>query len=456
MTACLQYLRLISAPLRSCLSGPRLRPRPGAAPHAGYTGGTLALGLGLALAACGNAGSPPAPVLSEVRLGMAEVGLADVASFDLYRDGARIHLLAAGTSRDGETPELRYIRSDDGGESWSEPTRPGLGQPAPTKSHRGNDVQVAAHGRQVVALWGTNGSGFRGSGPFVSAISSDGGQSWRAGPNPAADGTDGGHGFADLIAAGDGVFHLAWLDSYGVVTNDRGVAEVAASDAVGGQQGLMAARSDDGGASWVMHRRVDDVTCECCWNSLTESGGGVHLLYRDKDPRDMALASLDAGAGWRTGGRVGAFDWRFEGCPHVGGALAAGGDTLTALVWTGHAERIGLYALSRGADADGWSSPVALGDDSARHSDLAHLSDGRALAVWDQNGESGRRILLAAQSPQGDVWSSATPLPGASGSVTHPRIVPAADGGALVAWSAQSGGSGAPRGIALARVALSP
>ncbi len=421
----------------------------------GHSGKAGFFAAALVLAACEDA-TPPAPLVTEARLAMAELALADVASFDLYRDGDSIHLLAAGASARGETPELRYIRSDDGGESWSEPTRPGLGQPAPTKSHRGNDVQIAAHGRQVIALWGTNGSGFHGSGPFVSAISSDGGQSWRPGPNPAADGNDGGHGFADLTATADGVFHLAWLDSYGIVTNERGVAEIADAERSGGQQGLMAARSDDGGASWVMHRRVDDVTCECCWNSLTESGGAVHLLYRDKDPRDMALASLDADTGWRTEGIVGAFGWQFEGCPHVGGALAAGGDSLTALVWTGHAERIGLYALSRGADADGWSSPVALGDDSARHSDLTTLPDGRAVAVWDQNGESGRHILLAAQSPEDGGWSPAAPLPGATGSVTHPRIVAAPDGRALVAWSAQPGGSGAPRGIALARVALSP
>lgn len=408
-----------------------------------------------ALAACEGA-SPPSPSLTEIRLGTAELGLADVASFDLYRDGGSIHLLAAGAPPDGEAPELRYIRSDDGGENWTAPTTPATHQAAPTKSHRGNDVQIAAHGAQLVALWATDGSGFQGSGPFVSAISSDGGQSWRAGPNPAADGNDGGHGFADLIAAENGAFHLAWLDSYGIVTNERGIAEVASSDQAGGQQGLMAARSEDGGASWIMHRRVDDVTCECCWNSFARSGEGIHLLYRDKDPRDMALASLDADTGWRTKGIVGDFGWQFEGCPHVGGALAAGDGALTALVWTGHAERIGLYALSRDrGDAD-WSSPVALGDDSARHSDLALLSNGRAVAVWDQNGESGRRILLSAQSLEDGGWSPATPLPGASGSVTHPRIVAAAGGRAMVAWSAQPGGSGAPRSIALARIALSP
>src|SRR3712207_7239577 len=47
------------------------------------------------------------------------------------------------------------------------------------------------------------------------------------------------------------------------------------------------------------------------------------LLYRDKNPRDMALvASADAGATWGEPVRVGRFDWDFDGCPHVGGGLA--------------------------------------------------------------------------------------------------------------------------------------
>jgi len=366
-----------------------------------------------------------------------------VTSFDVYRDGARLHLLIAGPAEEGGRPVLRYLASGDGGESWREPVALGEDQPAPEPVKRGNDVQIAAHGAHIVAQWQTSGTGFAGAGPMVTAVSEDGGRSWRPGPNPAADDSRDGHAFSDLIADREGRFHLVWLDSRGVVAAADGSSRVAAAGA--GRQGLMYARSEDGGRSWTGHRRIDHATCECCWNSLRSgSDGRLYVLYRDIDPRDMALAvSPDGGENWRREGRVGAFDWAFEGCPHVGGGLAlaggGGSERLLATVWTGKGEATGLYAVSAKDGPDGWSAPAILGE-HARHSDLAGLADGSAIAVWDVYAREGLSIAAARYRPDSDGWGASRRLSPEGLRSSHPRIV-AIGGEALVFFSARREGA---------------
>jgi len=392
-----------------------------------------ALALVVALAACERPEAAGGTVVH------SRFGLAEIVSLDIYRDGGRLHMLLAGPETPGGERVLRYVRSGDAGRSWSEPVPLGAGQPAPVPVKRGNDVQIAAHGDRLFALWQTEGSGFAGAGPMVAAVSRDGGKSWRAGPNPAADDSRDGHAFADLAADATGTFHLVWLDSRGVVLAEDGTKRVAAAGA--GRQGLMYARSADGGRSWTAHRRIDAGTCECCWNSLHAAGdGALYVLYRDIDPRDMALAvSADGGGRWRREGTVGAFGWDFDGCPHVGGALAVAADTgggrdrMIATVWTGKADAAGLYALETAGPEAGWSAPALLGE-QARHSDVAALPDGGALAVWDAYLESGPAVMLARRPADDSRWSEPRRLSASGARASHPRVA-VDETAATVVWT---------------------
>jgi hypothetical protein len=324
------------------------------------------------------AGAAPAPA------GHSPAGTG-VVSLDVYAQGAVLDLLTA--VRQGEATELAHQRSRDGGRTWSAPTRLPLGAGGIHPPHRGADAQVAAHGETVVALWTRPGTSRFGSGPLGTALSSDGGRTWRAGPNPADDGSQDGHGYADLIADAAGGFHAVWLDS-----RDGG-------------QGLRAARSADGGATWSPNATLDGRTCECCWNKLLAAGQrGVRVIYRDKDPRDLAVAATDDGRTWRRLGPAGAFNWAFEGCPHVGGGLAQTmGARLHALAWTGEEAHAGLHLLSSTDGGKSWGPPRRLGPESAHRGDLA--GRGRVLAaVWDQPEEGGRAVFAALSPDGGGTW----------------------------------------------------
>lgn len=344
---------------------------------------------------------------------------AGVRSLDVCADGARIHRLT-GESMGDNPAQLFHAFSEDGGATWSHPQRVGTGMPAPFGLRRGMDAQIAGTRGVLLAAWTTAGTDKWGSGPIATAVSADGGKTWAAGPNPADDGATTGHGFMDITADEQGTFHLTWLDSRD------------------GNQGLRYARSEDRGKTWSKNQTLKAGTCECCSNAFAVGPDGkLAIIFRDKAPRDMAVvASADAGQTWAHPSHAGRFNWNFDGCPHVGGALAFGrGDSarLHAAVWTGVGERAGVYYTSSSDRAE-WSEPRALGGSSATRPDLAAHPDGSLAIVWDEATDHGGQARASFSTDNGRTWSEPKTLSGTNSRATHPRLV-ATKNGFLVVWT---------------------
>ena len=371
---------------------------------------------------------------------------SDVVACDVAESQGSIHLLL-GTQSDAEQKNftLTYTRSDDRGATWSAPTNIPTAHAPPARMHRGDDPQVAARGSHVMALWTVRGEGPYGSGPLATALSDDGGKTWRAGPAPAArplpleaiaarpaaatasatskkshesNGTGPGYRFPAATAGGD-AFHVVWIH------------------AVGEERSLRHARLPFDGSSWSQTTLVDSRVCACCWNELhVDRDGALAVLYRDQQPSDMSVAvSRDAGRTWQPAGRAGRFDWNFDGCPHVGGGvttLAAARDvppSLLATVWTGDGGSTGAYVLTGSRDGN-WSDPVPLTADGSRgrDTDVAALPDGRtAAAVWDQAVPEGggQGVYAVFTADAGRSWSAPRRLSAPGENASYPRIVPA-------------------------------
>lgn len=326
-----------------------------------------------------------------------------VAALDVYVAAQRIHLLTAHST--GDVPLLMHAVSDDDGQSWSEPVL--IDAVPPHSPSRGSDPQVAAWQEVVVAVWTPSGTDEWGGGPLISALSRDGGKTWRAGPSPAPEGASGGQYYIDITADAGGSFHLVWLD-------DRS-----------GKRGLRYARSNDGGQYWSAPATLDETTCECCWNTVAAHANTIYVLYRDTAPRDMALVrSEDRGGTWRNTGRVGAFDWNVEACPHSGGglALADAGAELHAIVSTLKTDRVGLHHLRLDDEGGRWSAPRRVGSAGASHPDLA-INDGVLLATWHEWSGNGTAIHYALSHDHGENWSSPRRLSVVGAAATHPRVV---------------------------------
>lgn len=351
--------------------------------------------------------------------------LDSVQSLDVYVENSTINLLLAGPV--GKRTAVRYLKSTDGGKSWSKPVAVPIGDEPPGLIRRGNDAQIAASGQHLIATWPSEGGKLDWIGPMASALSDDGGKTWHPGPDPAGSGYQKGQAFIDMTATARGVFHVVWID------------------ASTGQEGLHAARSSDGGAHWSAARTLDPATCQCCWTALgTGSHDHLYALYRNINPRDMGLAvSTDDGESWRQTGPVGNFHWDFKACPHTGGGLAVTGGAshtvLHAVVWTGKKGRVGLHYLVSGDGGHDWKLAQRLGGKGTRHADIAALGGQRIAVVWDAATSEGHSSVFISESGDGgSTWSQPRRLSSQGAEATHPRIV-TVDGHYCVFWTQSDG-----------------
>ncbi|HEX6736710.1 MAG TPA: sialidase family protein [Vicinamibacteria bacterium] len=372
-------------------------------------------GASLALLLLFDSGAPVAPQAAPAH---GERHAQGVVAFDLTVEpqGGALDLLTAVAVPGGF--ELRHRRSRDGGATWSAEHRLPVAPGDLHSPHRGSDPQIAGFGDRLLAVWTRPGTSSWGSGPLGTAISEDGGATWSAGPNPADDGSTDGHAYIDAAADAKGALHLVWLDN-----RDGG-------------QGLRAAASSDGGHTWSANRTLDARTCECCWNRVAApKPGEAIVLYRDKEPRDMAsAATADGGKAWTPGRAAGAFNWSFEGCPHVGGGLAVDGSAAHALVWSGSEAQRGLHALESRDGGRSWAETSRVGKPSAHRPDLA-ASGSKLAAVWDDPGDANRAVYAATSIDGGRSWSGARRLSDPAASASHPVVVALGGGQFRVAWT---------------------
>ena len=339
-------------------------------------------------------------------------GLFEIKSFDVYKDNETLHALVSGLKTEKDQPQtIRYLKSTDNGKSWSQPVEI-QNDFLPALAARGNDVQLAANGENLVAVWQTQGE-IPNSGALVSIYSHDAGITWHTGKNPAADNT-GDQSHTDLIADKNGYFHTVWLSD----------------PEENGYQSLRYSRSIDNGENWQSPTKLDDSSCSCCWNTLAVSPNDeLHVLYRDMNPRDMTLlSSNNHGTSWQSKKTIGEFNWHFDGCPHVGGGIVFDEDNaFYASVWTGESSKSGLYAVNSDNQ-----SPVKISK-NATHSDIAILEN-RVIMVWDEMSAEGTGIFSAQSIDKGLTWSTSHRLSANGIKATHPRIL-SVENHALVFWT---------------------
>lgn len=335
---------------------------------------------------------------------LAALASADVSGFDLFADGGRVHLLTGRAA--GGAPALEYSRLEKDG--WSAPAAV-AGSLAPYRAEQG-DIQLAADGERLFAVWTATGAGPMKSGPLAAAASDDGGRTWR--PAAAPSGRDAaGRRFADLAASARG-WQAVWLDRAGAAS-------------------LRHASFD--GRRWTRERELDPSTCECCWNTLAASGRRLFALYRDAAPRDLSLAWSADGKTWSRAGSVGGFGWRFRGCPHVGGGLAVAGDALHAVVWNGDDRAPGVYYARASAPYRAWAGPVRLGGTESKYADVA-AAGARVAAVWSEE----LAVYCAVSEDGGRTWPAPRRLSAPGVPASRPRVV-SAKGSFTAVWLEKDG-----------------
>ena len=352
-----------------------------------------------------------------------DIGLTDVHGMDVYADESTVHAVLVGKQKESDQLRVAYLFSHDYGGTWTKPVIINRKQDGAVVARRGNDAQIAAAGRHIVVAF-NHSVELPNAGPMLIAYSPNGGSSWQRGENPAIGDITNNQSYLDLLADKAGNFHLIWLD-------DR--------EENGSTQGLRYARSTDGGLHWKGDVTLDPKTCTCCWNRLAVlPDQSIAVLYRGDEPHDMRLVRISTdGKSWRNLAPVGAFDWRFTGCPHCGGGIASAPGTrgpLHSVVWSGKENATGLFYLASDDLGGHWSAPLRIGDGRSRESDIAVLRDGLIGVVFVDPASDGGGLQFISSADHGKSWSLPKRI-NAGGSVAdHPRIV-ATSAGFRVFWT---------------------
>ena len=139
--------------------------------------------------------------------------------------------------------------------------------------------------------------------------------------------------------------------------------------------------------------QLDERICECCQTSATLTSEGPIAVYRDRSPdevRDISVARQLHGV-WTAPQSVYADNWKINGCPVNGPAVAADARRVVVAWYTEAGEEPHVkLAFSQDAAAT-FGSPIIVDDGEATgRVDVLLLPDGSALVCWMAgNSESG-------------------------------------------------------------------
>ncbi len=287
------------------------------------------------------------------------------------------------------------------------------------------DGSLAAH-------WLAKSSSGKFSYDVMIARSFDGGKTWTQPLTPHRDGTPTEHGFVSLFPAPDGALAAVWLDG----------REMKGDDSHSGDHGNMTLRyatiRRDG--SLADEAAIDAKVCECCQTSAALTSAGPVVVYRDRsdeEVRDISIVRLRRGK-WSAPQTIHRDNWRINGCPVNGPAVAAAGKQV-AVAWftaVNNAPRVQL-AFSQDA-GESFGAPVTIDDGNpAGRVDVLLLRDGSALVCWLEKLPEGGAVRVRRVRPDGSKAPALTVAPsGTARSNGFPQMARAA-GSVIFAWTGE-------------------
>ena len=195
--------------------------------------------------------------------------------------------------------------------------------------------------------------------------------------------------------------------------------------------------------SFSRNIKLKDEVCECCRLAFDFDRGVPVLLWRDILPggiRDHSLMRLGDG-GPTTPRRASVDDWKIEGCPHHGPALAVDAAGAYHVAWFTAGTRAQglLYAHSRD-EARTFSAPFRFGSaETSSHPALLVAGADLHLAWKESLPEGGYAVRVLTSIDGGTRWSQARDVLRTDGGSDHPILI-ARDGAAYLSWFTERDG----------------
>jgi hypothetical protein len=352
-----------------------------------------ALVLGTASAAAGAQSAHQGHMMKPAK--SAELGTA--AAID-----AQGAIWTVSKQVDGTAQFLILQKSDDGGASWSAPARI-LSEPEPIAADGESrpKLVLGAHGEFYVSYSKPLAKPYTGDVRFIRSL--DGGHTFSAPITVHADRAIITHRFDAMTVDPQGRIYVAWIDKrdveqararqqdytgaaiYYAVSDDRGASfrgdyKVAEHSC---ECCRIALTTDADGKPMAMWRHVFDTNV-----------------------RDHALAELTPSGAVAAPVRASFDDWHVDACPHQGPALAYAPDGTRHQAWfTIKGDDGGVYYASA-PPGKPLGSPVKLGSDQADHAAIA-VDGRTIVLAWRQFDGEATAILGRVSRDGGKRWREA-------------------------------------------------
>jgi hypothetical protein len=334
------------------------------------------------------------PVFSPVRL--AVDGRTNANASVASRDSMVAVAWSAATAK---VTDVFAAVSRDGGQTFSAPSRVNRID-GDARANGEFPPRVALVGASdVVVVWTTH----RADSNFnVSARSIDGGKTFSdAVPVPGSVGK-GNRGWESIAVDSSGRVMVLWLDH-----RDTPAMGEMHHHGGGPDDPTMTASYSKLYFASLDRPEVAQLTggvCYCCKTSLVTHGSNVYAAWRHVYPgtiRDIAFAmSRDGGKTFSAPLRVSEDNWKIDGCPENGPALAVDDKQQVHIAWItpSDGKTDGPLGLFYSVSADG--APFAKrtqvpGNGPASHAQIAIQADGLPLIAWDEISGGARHAAFA-------------------------------------------------------------
>jgi hypothetical protein len=217
------------------------------------------------------------------------------------------------------------------------------------------------------------------------SVSEDAGATWAEPRLLNDDGTATEHGFVSMFAW-NGDAGAIWLDGRDTAAEQR----VDASGAPLGTALRYARLTAD--ARVAEQGVLDPLVCDCCTTGIATTEDGLALVYRDRTPeevRDIVVRRERAGA-WSEAVQAGPDQWKIEGCPVNGPAIAARGANVAVAWFTAPNDRSRVRFAASIDGAATFLPAVDVDTDSpSGQVGVALVNDRTAFVSWWRPGPDG-------------------------------------------------------------------
>ncbi|HYW52117.1 MAG TPA: hypothetical protein VE861_15990 [Gemmatimonadaceae bacterium] len=214
------------------------------------------------------------------------------------------------------------------------------------------------------------------------ASSRDSGRTWTRSVTPHGEGVQAEHGFVTLLPRADSSADIVFLNGREAPPHDG----ADGGEHRGPPMRLAHARWTTGSKPITADAQIlDERTCDCCQTAAAITTRGPVALYRDRsetEVRDISVTRLVDGA-WTAPAPLHVDDWVIDACPVNGPAIAANGDRVAAVWFTGARDTAKVQLVFSSDAGVTFGKPVRIdGGMPAGRVDVELLDGGDALVTW--------------------------------------------------------------------------